>query len=413
MLALYISLLDTEEQISKFEHIYTKYRGLMFYTAKGVLQDSYLAEDAVHETFLDIIRIIDSIRANNEKELSQFLRVLTHHKAVDMVRKCTRQKKSDTEIEDLDLSKSDVNVETIVLDKIDYENMLLLVQSMDEKYKTPLLLKVQGYKVSEIADFLNISPGNVKVRLHRARKIILLDWRKMVMNDDKIRISPDALIAMIVTEAQDRELARMPSLEEMNEDFQPSEKFQRKMEALVRDTKRKAEREKRLLNVKRFFITLTAAISIFSCTMLPVKAVREAVITTLIEWHDKFVSIIYVNEESPVSTFHITPSYIPSGFSQIESSGESTGHYYGQFQNSAGDWFSLRVFPVENTQTISWDNEFSSYYSISFDSNQAIWGIMDDGSNTLLWESNFLAFQVRGNLNITELIKISEGIEVQ
>lgn len=101
MLALYISLLDTEEQISKFEHIYTKYRGLMFYTAKGVLQDSYLAEDAVHETFLDIIRIIDSIRANNEKELSQFLRVLTHHKAVDMVRKCTRQKKSDTEIEDL------------------------------------------------------------------------------------------------------------------------------------------------------------------------------------------------------------------------------------------------------------------------------------------------------------------------
>lgn len=28
-------------------------------------------------------------------------------------------------------------------------------------------------KVSEIADFLNISPGNVKVRLHRARKIIL------------------------------------------------------------------------------------------------------------------------------------------------------------------------------------------------------------------------------------------------
>ena len=124
------------------------------------------------------------------------------------------------------------------------------------------------------------------------------------MNDDKIRISPDALIAMIVTEAQDRELAQMPSLEEMNEDFQPSEKFQRKMEALVRDTKRKAEREKRLLNVKRFFITLTAAISIFSCTMLPVKAVREAVITTLIEWHDKFVSIIYSEVSRSSSTYY-------------------------------------------------------------------------------------------------------------
>ena len=176
MLALYISLLDTEEQISKFEHIYTKYRGLMFYTAKGVLQDSYLAEDAVHETFLDIIRIIDSIRANNEKELSQFLRVLTHHKAVDMVRKCTRQKKSDTEIEDLDLSKSDVNVETIVLDKIDYENMLLFVQSMDEKYKTPLLATV--YKGNIIKNLIMDCQSYTKYRPNETTGGIFVSWRR-------------------------------------------------------------------------------------------------------------------------------------------------------------------------------------------------------------------------------------------
>ena len=233
------------------------------------------------------------------------------------------------------------------------------------------------------------------------------------MNDDKIRISPDALIAMIVTEAQDRELARMPSLEEMNEDFQPSEKFQRKMEALVRDTKRKAERKKRLLDIKRFFITLTAAISIFSCTMLPVKAVREAVITTLIEWHDKFVSIIYVNEESPVTTFHITPSYIPAGFSQVEVPYEVSDLYYGQFSDSSNSWFDIIVLPIENKQETFLDNEFSTYYSISFNGIQAIWGIMNDKSNTLLWESRALSFQVRGNLDLTEIIKISEGIKVE
>mgnify|MGYP001302626120 FL=1 len=233
------------------------------------------------------------------------------------------------------------------------------------------------------------------------------------MNDDKIRISPDALIAMIVTEAQDRELAQMPSLEEMNEDFQPSEKFQRKMEALVRDTKRKAEREKQLLNVKRFFITLTAAISIFSCTMLPVKAVREAVITTLIEWHDKFVSIIYVNEESPVTAFHITQSYIPEGFSQVESSDEFNSLYYSQFKNPSNDWFHILVLPIESTQKMSLDSEFSTYYSVNFNGIHAIWGIMDDKSNTLLWESGTLSFQVRGNLDLTELIKISEGIKVK
>ena len=32
----------------------------------------------------------------------------------------------------------------------------------------------------------------------------------------EIRISPDALIALVVAEAEDRELSAMPSLEEMN-----------------------------------------------------------------------------------------------------------------------------------------------------------------------------------------------------
>ena len=162
-----------------------------------------------------------------------------------------------------------------------------------------------------------------------------------------------------------------------------------------------------------FFITLTAAISIFSCTMLPVKAVREAVITTLIEWHDKFVSVIYVNDESSVTTFDITPSYIPNGFSQVETTDENSGFYYGQFSDSHNNWFDILVIPIENTQETFLDNEFSTYYSINFNGIQAIWGIMNDGSNTLLWERGTLSFQVCGNLDLTELIKISEKIGVE
>lgn len=185
------------------------------------------------------------------------------------------------------------------------------------------------------------------------------------------------------------------------------------MEALVRDTKRKANRKQRLLDIKHLFITLTATISIFSCTMLPVKAVREAVITTLIEWHDKFVSVIYVNDESSVTTFHIIPSYIPKGFSQVEVPDESSGFYYGQFSDSHNNWFDILVLPIENTQETFLDNEFSTYYSINFNGIQAIWGIMNDGSNTLLWERGTLSFQVCGNLDLTELIKISEKIKVE
>ena len=61
------------------------------------------------------------------------------------------------------------------------------------------------------------------------------------MNDDKLCISPDALIAMIVTEAQDRALAQMSGPEAAG-DVQPSDAVLRKLDALVRNTRRKADR---------------------------------------------------------------------------------------------------------------------------------------------------------------------------
>ena len=235
------------------------------------------------------------------------------------------------------------------------------------------------------------------------------------MTDDKIRISPDALIAMVVTEAQDRELAKMPSIEEMNESFQTSEKVLQKMERLVRETQRKAERKHFFTQLKRFFIAIATALSIFSCTMLPVKAVREAVITTLIEWHDKFISVVFSNESSAyvASEFHVALSYIPSGFSPTELGGESSTHYYGQFHDSTGSWFSIRVLPIENAQQTSLDSEFTTYYSINFDGNHALWGIMGDASNTILWENGSYSFQVSGNLDLAELVKISAGILIE
>lgn len=137
------------------------------------------------------------------------------------------------------------------------------------------------------------------------------------MNDDKLCISPDALIAMIVTEAQDRALAQMSGPEAAG-DVQPSDAFLRKMDALVRNTRRKADRKRHLRAAKRLLIALSVAMAIFSCTMLPVKAVRDAVVQTLMTWHDQFVAVSYVSEEWGVMPESVTLSYLPDGFTLTE-----------------------------------------------------------------------------------------------
>ncbi|RRQ31312.1 RNA polymerase subunit sigma-24, partial [Clostridioides difficile] len=46
---LYLNLLESENDISKFELLYNTYKKTMFYIANEILKDECLAEDAVHE----------------------------------------------------------------------------------------------------------------------------------------------------------------------------------------------------------------------------------------------------------------------------------------------------------------------------------------------------------------------------
>ena len=56
MLWMYMAMLETAEQKDKIAYIYENYAGMMYHVAIGVVGEHYLAEDAVHETFLRLIR---------------------------------------------------------------------------------------------------------------------------------------------------------------------------------------------------------------------------------------------------------------------------------------------------------------------------------------------------------------------
>ena len=46
---IYLQMIDTPEERSKFELLYREYRGLMFHVANRILENDQDAEDAVHQ----------------------------------------------------------------------------------------------------------------------------------------------------------------------------------------------------------------------------------------------------------------------------------------------------------------------------------------------------------------------------
>ena len=66
----YLSLIDTEEEKSKFEQLYHLYRYTMLHVAVSILKETQLAEDAVHEAFIRIAKnlhkIVEEIYATHQ-----------------------------------------------------------------------------------------------------------------------------------------------------------------------------------------------------------------------------------------------------------------------------------------------------------------------------------------------------------
>ncbi len=58
----------------------------MLHTAAGIIKNPTLAEDAVHETFVQLLRGIDTLRIDNERALKSYLYMVTRERSIDFLR---------------------------------------------------------------------------------------------------------------------------------------------------------------------------------------------------------------------------------------------------------------------------------------------------------------------------------------
>ncbi|MBP3857478.1 MAG: sigma-70 family RNA polymerase sigma factor [Ruminiclostridium sp.] len=87
MLALYMAMVDTDEERSLVERLYTSYEQMMYKAAFSLLKDSYYAEDAVHEAFLRIIRNMSCLNFDDDKKTRALLVITVRNVCFNMLRR--------------------------------------------------------------------------------------------------------------------------------------------------------------------------------------------------------------------------------------------------------------------------------------------------------------------------------------
>lgn len=197
MISLYLQLLDTRKEKEDFELLYERYRQLMYWVAKDILQDEGLAEDAVHEAFLRVIKNFDKIGEILCLETKNFAVVIVRNIAINMRDKKARNEKelnvaNEKLRESIDLRKDTLHdiLENIscgfdeTVDGLMRKELIHIILSLPHTDREILLLYGYiGYSIAEIAAFLDITEAAAYKRLQRARNLLADKLKRGEAND--------------------------------------------------------------------------------------------------------------------------------------------------------------------------------------------------------------------------------------
>ncbi len=167
MLAMYLSVLETQEEKDKFEELYTRYRHIMFKAAFSILNSNEDAEDAVQDALFRIANNFDKISGLNSDELYSNCIITVRSTALGIYR--SNKKNADV----TELTDDTVSVETAQFDNYAFDELKSKIRELPPIYKDILYLYyIQEYTTKEICRLLNITSGNAWKRVERAKKML-------------------------------------------------------------------------------------------------------------------------------------------------------------------------------------------------------------------------------------------------
>ena len=158
---IYLQMIESEDDKTKFEEIYLKYKTLMFYAADKILHNEQDAEDVVHMAFMKLAENIGKIDALDCPKTRSYIVTIVENKAIDIYRKKNRHKEAEY--------LEEVNGLTVTYDG---DNLLTkCILNLPARYREVILLRYyHGYSVREIAALLDISLAAASKLDQRAKK---------------------------------------------------------------------------------------------------------------------------------------------------------------------------------------------------------------------------------------------------
>ena len=153
---------------AKLERLYHQYGKLLLNIAYKSLNDRSLAEDAVHETMIRVMKNIHKIDESNESATRGFLAIICQRVSYDIRKKKLNLTSTEEALNDIpDTARSPLN---IVIDDESLEKLIDNIKKLPPKYREVILLKYHHeYTYEEMSKLLNVEQATLRKRIERAK----------------------------------------------------------------------------------------------------------------------------------------------------------------------------------------------------------------------------------------------------
>lgn len=153
--------------------IYNRYYRAMYNTALRIVKDPHWAEDVMQESFLKAFTKIDSFKG--EVAFGAWMKRIVVNHSLDSYKKINKAAMEPLDEVIYKVPESDANEELAVdFQQIKIQQVTAALQLLKENYRIVLtLLFIEGYSQQEISEIMNISNGNCRTMISRARESLL------------------------------------------------------------------------------------------------------------------------------------------------------------------------------------------------------------------------------------------------
>lgn len=173
MLFLFLNMIDEQENREKFCILYERYHRLLWQIANQILQDEYLAEDAVQNAYLTALACLNRFQAPESAASRNFLVTIVRSRAVDLLRKGYRR--HEEQPEELPETLAGDTPQDLYFQQYDTKRLADAIRQLDPDYRAVIeYFYLHECSIKETAALMQTTAKNITVRLTRARKKLKL-----------------------------------------------------------------------------------------------------------------------------------------------------------------------------------------------------------------------------------------------